>query len=602
MIVTMKKLLLAARSQERQQVLNILQQAGVIHVEPVAEGLKGEFADLNRDIARTIKAIEVLEQVAVAGQRLPPPGTPSRLVEEFHAVHGRLAEIDTQSAAIRDEMGRVEVWGRIQPADLQALRDRGFEVRFFQASLDAFSSLEAEVIHQVREEKSVVSAITVSKTPARYDLGVVEVKQPEKDFFTLESDLTALRNEAEQLKGKLSELAGRLSDLRDHLYDLNDQKRFAEVESKLQAVDSVFYLTGWVPAAQVAEVETALTGAGLPAAIHFDDVADADLPPTKLENSPWIRPIEAMFSFLGITPGYREADISPFFFPFLVIFSGMLIADAGYGFTVLLGMAVMYGPLRRKGIAGETLQLVMALMAGAAVYGMLTNSWFSTTKIRLTSFNPSSPEGEEFLKIFCFLLGAIHITIAHAWKIRRNPIGLGSLAEVGWIIFLWAMLDVVNLLVIGGKSFPALTRFTMPAFYISLTMITFFTAPPQNISEWGKDGPGGIAMNLLSWIGQGLGAIALNAASFLSDLISYIRLWAVGLAGSILGASFNDMAASMPFVLMVIVLVAAHLMNFALALVAILAHGVRLNLLEFSNHLGMEWSGRVYDPFRKEKK
>ena len=102
-----------------------------------------------------------------------------------------------------------------------------------------------------------------------------------------------------------------------------------------------------------------------------------------------------------------------------------------------------------------------------------------------------------------------------------------------------------------------------------------------------------------SIVGGGLGAVALSAAAFLSDIISYIRLWAVGLAGGILAASFNELARPLPLLFAVIILVVAHFMNIALCLVAVFAHGVRLNLLEFSNHVGMEWSGREYEPFRK---
>ena len=106
--------------------------------------------------------------------------------------------------------------------------------------------------------------------------------------------------------------------------------------------------------------------------------------------------------------------------------------------------------------------------------------------------------------------------------------------------------------------------------------------------------------NPLAVLGRGLGAIGLNATSFLSDIISYIRLWAVGLAGGILASSFNEIAGPFPLPAAVLILVPAHALNLALGLVAVLAHGVRLNLLEFSNHLGMEWSGREYQPFRRQ--
>ena len=149
------------------------------------------------------------------------------------------------------------------------------------------------------------------------------------------------------------------------------------------------------------------------------------------------------------------------------------------------------------------------------------------------------------------------------------------------MLFIWTMLALVNTLVLGSPSPP----WMVPAFGLSLGMVLVFTAPSRNP---------------LVTVGRGLGAIALNAVSVLSDIISYIRLWAVGLAGGILAASFNELAGPLPLVATVLILIPAHALNLALGLVAVLAHGVRLNLLEFSNHLGMEWSGREYQPFRRQ--
>ena len=229
-------------------------------------------------------------------------------------------------------------------------------------------------------------------------------------------------------------------------------------------------------------------------------------------------------------------------------------------------------------LPGAVLNLSLILFGGVLVFGALTNTWFGESLLKLTPFDSAAESSQILLQQLCFLVGAVHLSLAHLLKIWKKPLSLSMLAEAGWVLFIWAMLALVNLLVLKMPA-PA---WMIPLFQVSLAMVLLFTAPSRNP---------------LKALGAGLGAIALNAAAFLSDIISYIRLWAVGLAGGILAASFNQLAGDLPLVVMLLVLVPAHLLNLSLGLVAIFAHGVRLNLLEFSNHLGMEWSGREYEPF-----
>jgi V/A-type H+-transporting ATPase subunit I len=125
----------------------------------------------------------------------------------------------------------------------------------------------------------------------------------------------------------------------------------------------------------------------------------------------------------------------------------------------------------------------------------------------------------------------------------------------------------------------------MPLFKVSGVLILLFSA-----------NEGGIFARL----GAGFGAILQNASACFSDIVSYIRLWAVGLAGGKVAMAFNAIAAMVPwFVVKVPIYVFGHGINIILGVIAVLAHGVRLNLLEFSNHLELEWAGRKYDPFKE---
>ena len=420
--------------------------------------------------------------------------------------------------------------------------------------------------------------MAVSRRPIAVARPAIRVGTPEHEAEHIDRDLAALEEEARRLGSELAQFTACRQDLEGFRRRLGAKLRFLEVEAGLHDAGEVFVLKGWVPARQSASLAAAVAGLQAPAALQIAPPEDDDQPPTRFENRAWCRPIENLYRLLGVFPGYRERDISPVFLPALTIFTGLLIADAGYAALALLALAAAYRPLVARGTPKPVLHLALVLCGGVLAVGALTNTWFGESLIRLTPFDGTDGRWQGLLQRLCFTLGAVHLSIAHLLRVWGRPLRLAALAEAGWVLFIWAMLALVNKLVLGTPA-PA---WMLPAFQVSLALVLVFTAPSRNP---------------LASLGRGLGAIALNAAAFLSDIISYIRLWAVGLAGGILAASFNELAGDLPLAAMVLVLVPAHLLNLSLGLVAVFAHGVRLNLLEFSNHLGQEWSGREYEPF-----
>jgi V/A-type H+-transporting ATPase subunit I len=188
----------------------------------------------------------------------------------------------------------------------------------------------------------------------------------------------------------------------------------------------------------------------------------------------------------------------------------------------------------------------------------------------------------------------MHLTLAHFMKIRRRTLDLTILGEAGWILFIWAMYGLICQLILGtGFVMPA--EWSIPLFKVSLTLILLFTAP---------------SFNIFKSVFAGLLSILQNASAAFSDILSYIRLWAVGLAGGKVAQAFNNIGAMLPPVslfglsvplLKLPIWIMGHGINIILCIIGILAHGVRLNLLEFSNHLELDWAGRKYDPFKEIK-
>ncbi|HNV70464.1 MAG TPA: hypothetical protein PKO06_12255 [Candidatus Ozemobacteraceae bacterium] len=594
MITPMKKVFVAGREADRPDVLSVLQEAGVMHVVPVDAGAMKPTIEVNQDIERAERAIGGLAEVQTEGSPLEYPGTPSRLVDEYYELSERVQWNAAMQAETQKKIQDTALWGALDIESLDVLRRNGLTIKFCLGTSDAVRAIEADAMQVVREESGMAYTIVASRSPIGLPPGVNEIPAPMREARDLEQDLEKLKAEKRDLLESLQRIRLRLPDIQTYLTDLRERKRFQEVEMGLLAEGPIFVCTGWVPVDAISDLEGRLLKSGKRVALQAADPDDEDAPPTKFLNAAWCKPIEALYGAFGVFPGYREPDISQYFLPFLALFTAMLIGDGGYAVIGLAVLGSIYRPAVRNGVPAQFLQLFMILFGATFVFGALTNTWFGTQVSflkGLMAIDPGTPAGENILKKLCFAIGGLHLTIAHVWKTIRKPqvVEAASLAEVGWIIFIWSIFDLVNFLVLG-ETLPGRT---LPMIYVALGLVLFFSSP-----SW----------NPLAAAWSGAGVIALNAAAFLSDIISYIRLWAVGYAGGILASSFNSMIGGIwsyesfqpaPMVVAALLFIAAHLLNFGLGLVAIFAHGVRLNLLEFSNHLGIEWVGKPYDPFRR---
>jgi V/A-type H+-transporting ATPase subunit I len=181
-------------------------------------------------------------------------------------------------------------------------------------------------------------------------------------------------------------------------------------------------------------------------------------------------------------------------------------------------------------------------------------------------------------------LGAVQLSLAHLWKAKAAFPKISFLSEVGWAVWLWGMFGLVAYFLLKAEWKPDQFPYYQYLLYIGGGLAIIFAAPDRNP---------------LKMIGLGLANFPLSAIGTFGDTVSYVRLMAIGLAGSALAMAFNDMGGSLPWYAMIPILMAGHAMNTALSIISLLVHGVRLNMLEFSNNLGMQWSGYAYEPFTK---
>jgi V/A-type H+-transporting ATPase subunit I len=221
-------------------------------------------------------------------------------------------------------------------------------------------------------------------------------------------------------------------------------------------------------------------------------------------------------------------------------------------------------------------------------WGLLTGTFFGQAFAAKAGLRPLLPRLNEpkFMQAFCFFLGALHLSVGHCWRAFLKIPSLAALADIGWIGVLWAAFFFAKTLILG----EALPFFVTRLLFCGMALVVLFTSPQRNI---------------LKGIASGLGTLALSLMNNFTDVVSYVRLFAVGMAGLAIAETANSIAvgaggnSALGVLATGAILVVGHGLNLLLGPMSVLVHGVRLNVLEFSSHAGISWSGEPYQPLKE---
>ena len=331
-----------------------------------------------------------------------------------------------------------------------------------------------------------------------------------------------------------------------------------------------------------------------------DDPAEEDAVPTAMRHNRFVQLLTPLTDFLGTVPGYREPDISLWFLLFFGIFFAMIFGDAGYGSILVILSLIGIGKAKAKEQpAPLAMQMFLYLGVLTVIWGTVTCNWFGISVdyipawLKNLSIPAISNATEESIRNanlmqFCFTLGLIQLTIGHIISIVRNIRSPQILGHIGSIAMLYGMYVVVLSLVVSAERYqinqPVLIAIG-GGFALNFIFSNYQTGIGQSIVDSLK--------NIITMF--------LGVVNVFADIMSYIRLWAVGLAGSAISATVNQMAGpalgSFLIFLGVLLLFFGHGLNYIMNVLSVIVHGVRLNTLEFSNHVGLTWAGFKYEPF-----
>lgn len=589
MIVPMKKATVAVLHSMSAQALEDLRAMGALHLKPVRPP-QSEEADVVRGridvIERAIQLLQSRKKTEAEGPE--KTGASPAAADEILAKEAARQEHEDRLEGLSREIERLRPMGDFSPHDFAWLRSEGVTAKIYRCTLK-----------ELQEAKISVPFSPVSSEGAtRYLLAVNdgEIALPFEEVRLPEKGLGALKKEAEDLTRRLAEFERELDLSAADLASLEREERlqrerleFAEAAAGMGQEGEIAYIQGYVPIDEAGNLEGRAKEAGW--GLMVEEVSEADQPPTLLRNPRWIRIIQPVFDFMGTVPGYDEFDVSFWFLVSLSLFFAMLVGDGGYGLFFLL--ATFFLRRRHKSAPSEPFVLFYVFSLATIAWGLVTGTWFgieALSKLSILSWAIvpelySFTQNQDFMIRFCFALGAFHLTMAHLMRARRKIGSIRFLNDVGWICILWALYLLAGYLVLGGRRSPLI-----PYLLIAGVLLAALFAPPR-----GKFFKSALL---------GLADLPLTVIASFSDLVSYIRLYAVGYATLVVAASFNGMASEFGWslsrgVFAVSVALLGHAMNILLAIMAVIVHGIRLNMLEFSSHLGMGWTGHEYDPFRK---
>jgi len=599
MIVKMKKVSVILLDRQRAESLRELRRLGTVHVREQPGGGE-ELSRLREQQARLEKALQLLPLEASEkktpgreSSAAPDPRSALELAGEIESCQEKLKTARERMEQLRKEEERLAAWGEYDPRDILRLREAEIQVRLYEAGEKEYARLETgSGVFVVGRARGLVRLAVVHAGPPGPPLPFNEVPVPDRGLAQVRREAARASEEAESRQEELRRLGERRAVLQAGLAEVARHVEFETVRSGMSLEGPVAYLTGFIPVTRVEGLKKAAAEAGW--GLVVDDPTEDDAVPTLVENPRWLRIIQPVFDLLGTVPGYREVDLSFFFLIFFSLFFAMLIGDAGYGFLIL-GLAIYARARLRKGPA-EPIILFFVLAVGTIIWGAITGTWFGVEAIAKRTFLSRivipriatfGEDNAKFIWYICFVIGLVHLTLAHVIGFLRNLPKLVAYAEIGQLGIVWGMFFVVKWILLTQPLNPIGLWLVVGGLFL----VTLFAEQKDNFFK-------GFAVGLAK-----LPLKVMNSISTFSDIVSYVRLFAVGLAGIEISKAFNGLAAGIGFgfpttIFAIVVVLFGHSLNLVLGAMSVIVHGVRLNMLEFSGHVGMEWAGFSYKPFK----
>ncbi len=565
-----------------------------------------EPADSDRALILDIESIGKAQAFLADYTPTTPLASGEQALEVYMSAQQRKAQAESEIARLEKLATEMSAWGEFSAQSIEKLEESGIVIRLFVATKAAFEEQQAALseaftVEIINEVEGMVYFVAIGEGAMEID--AQQVRSVSMTSAQALSEIEMQQADIKSLDTVFAQCAASLTLMSEYKQSLSERIQTLAVRSTAQSAadGTLLVMEGWAESKTSTEVDKLLEK--YPNVVYFkSDPTPEDNTPVKLKNG-WFSSVFEMIGNLYAVPKYGTVDLTPFFAPFYMLFFAICLCDAGYGAIILsAGVALLL-----KG--GESMRQAgkLSTMCGAAalVFGFLANSFFGMSISALPVFADLKFINfqEDFFNVAMYI-GIIQLLFGMFINICVTTRSFGfryALGSLGWFMLVFSSVMSFALGAVGVEGFS----FTSPAYYavlgISAVLMLFFNSPDKNI---------------FANFGAGIWDTYNNVTGLLGDVLSYIRLFAIGLSGGVLAQVFNSLALGMTgldqgiegqaiyvVVLQIIgatiILLLGHGINLFMSTISSFVHPMRLTFVEFYKNAGFEMGTRKFTPLKK---
>jgi V/A-type H+/Na+-transporting ATPase subunit I len=603
MIVPMSKFSFLVFHKDYQEFLDQVRALGAVHLiekqKEVSDDLREKY-DLIKQIHGVVKTLEKREMEPTAR---PTTVGGQKAYEEAMALLEELEQKVGQIQQLSKEMSHIRHWGDYSPETLRKLKENNLHLKFYTVSNRKFreSWLQEYPISVVGQHGGLIYFVLVKNGQEEAEIDAEEMRPPERPISELQHYHNEIEKDIEEINGKIDALAANsVEAIKHYQLEVIETLEYGKAieNTEKQADEKVMLLEGWVPEGKMEAMVAYLEENNI---LHIiDKPGKKEKVPIMLRNQKFPEKFEVLGELYSL-PKYNELDMTPFFAPFYMLFFGFCLGDAGYGLLMVAATLLLKKKVKKE--LKNVMGLVFYLGLSTILFGIIGGTFFGIplyeTGLPVYStlaerFAARDTDINQILFYLALAFGAVQILFGMFLKVINEVKQYGwgfAIGTIGWITLL-----------IGGITFYALGEFAgIPAdqlkvpFYVFLGISGLLILPLNNLGR-----------NVFMNVGVGLWTSYNMVTGILGDLLSYIRLFALGISSAIMGFVFNSLAVEMSgnipvlsILIMVIILVVGHSINLFMSGLGAFVHPMRLTFVEFYKNAGFSGGGKKYNPFRK---
>ena len=608
MISPMTKYSFILLSGQTEEFLSKIQDLGVIDITRSVKPVDEKSEALLSEADTVKKALAVLNSCDAEPEKgFRFDGDP---VEAALKAQADVEELKNELSSAKKELSARKPWGQFSTESIGRLEAQGLKIRFYSCQKKKFDPAWAEIqpLQVVSETDTTVFFVTVAPVSEEYSFPIEPMAAPEGSVNEMELTIKDLETKLSERKKLLGNLKGCIGELRQRYNEKLGalDLYLAESATEMAADSHLAVVTGFAPTEDDKRLCDAFDALGI-YYIH-EPATKEDNPPIKLHNNWFAKNFEVLTGMYGM-PVYDEFDPTPVLGPFFMLFFAMCMGDAGYGIVLML--IALFMKLKMQGTSLGKMYRLIGFLGGMTFFVGLFLGTFFGMSILEASWTPEwlkalcvdgwFPEGKiagfPVQMVLAVAIGVLHICLAMIIKTINYTKRFGFSKTVS--TWGWTTLIVGGIIVIALGMTEVLSEVAFKWVIIALAVVS-------SLAIFVFNTPG---RNPLVNIGSGLWDTYNMVTGLMGDVLSYIRLYALGLAGGMLGNAFNIMGTmildipvpGVNWVFCIVILIFGHVLNLAMSCLGAFVHPLRLTFVEYFKNSGYEGTGLKYNPLTKTK-